>query len=363
MPNPDTDEFSNHDASAYFSDEEWKLLQKWQKELYMNVMKEIHLALISLGPLITNTVFSLRAKERQELFSADTQVYEGRHSVNVCPEPASILLDHLGVEVGEQSSDSTGGHEIISFLIKSEDTYCMDPASIKETESASRPVGYRSTYRQKKVVKSAQRLQAAAFLKANSGLKNKKSFENLDKGPNSRINLWCENYQPLKRETTYQCDNEIGDSELINLNQGSGQVCVSPKHANESHLSNSPFQNVLPSTQQHQQAHACTERETSDSLNEDLLRHMGSHAGPKPFMCGDCGKSFVRKTKLAVHQRIHTGDKPYECMFCHKTFSRKDNLNGHMRIHTGEKPYKCTHCEKRFTWKCDLKNHQKKHQP
>ena len=42
-------QISIQDAFAWFSKEEWKLLQEWQKELYRNVMKEIHQALISLG--------------------------------------------------------------------------------------------------------------------------------------------------------------------------------------------------------------------------------------------------------------------------------------------------------------------------
>ncbi|XP_078508762.1 uncharacterized protein LOC144768747 isoform X2 [Lissotriton helveticus] len=71
----------SHDASAYFSKEEWKLLHDWQKDLYMNVMKEIHQALISLGPLITTTVISLRAKEKQELCRINAQDSKGGHNI------------------------------------------------------------------------------------------------------------------------------------------------------------------------------------------------------------------------------------------------------------------------------------------
>ncbi|KAJ1190635.1 hypothetical protein NDU88_007373 [Pleurodeles waltl] len=57
------------DVVACFSEEEWKLLQCWQKELYRSVMKEIHQALISLGPLIATSVFSLRPKDSDDLCS------------------------------------------------------------------------------------------------------------------------------------------------------------------------------------------------------------------------------------------------------------------------------------------------------
>ncbi|XP_078500194.1 uncharacterized protein LOC144755288 [Lissotriton helveticus] len=57
---------------ACFSEEEWKLLQDWQKELYNNVMKEINQALISLGPLIAASVFSLRPKEKEAMCLKDS---------------------------------------------------------------------------------------------------------------------------------------------------------------------------------------------------------------------------------------------------------------------------------------------------
>ncbi|XP_078513687.1 uncharacterized protein LOC144772886 isoform X2 [Lissotriton helveticus] len=150
------------DPSPYFSAEEWKLLHEWQKELYRNVMKEIHQALLSLGPLIVTTVTSLRAKEKREMFQTENQAStrsnssksnlssnvtitdsgalvgikreeilnlnspgsaEGR-GVNSClstappnlntevclkkeEEPASIFIDHLGEEAGQSGK----GHD------------------------------------------------------------------------------------------------------------------------------------------------------------------------------------------------------------------------------------------------------------
>ncbi|XP_069087558.1 uncharacterized protein [Pleurodeles waltl] len=56
----DEDPVTFCDVVARFSEDEWKLLHLWQKDLYRNVMKEIHKVLITLGPLIATSVFSLK---------------------------------------------------------------------------------------------------------------------------------------------------------------------------------------------------------------------------------------------------------------------------------------------------------------
>nr|XP_033816417.1 zinc finger protein 282-like isoform X2 [Geotrypetes seraphini] len=38
-----------HDVAVYFSSEEWEILTDWQKELYKNVMREIHGTLVALA--------------------------------------------------------------------------------------------------------------------------------------------------------------------------------------------------------------------------------------------------------------------------------------------------------------------------
>ncbi|XP_030051370.1 protein ZNF783-like [Microcaecilia unicolor] len=49
------------DIAIYFSQEEWKDLEKWQKELYKDVMKENYQILISIGagsPAVTPDIIS-----------------------------------------------------------------------------------------------------------------------------------------------------------------------------------------------------------------------------------------------------------------------------------------------------------------
>lgn len=55
-----------HDVAIYFSQMEWKRLEDWQKELYKNVIKEIHDTLMSMGYAIDNPGILFRIKNDEK---------------------------------------------------------------------------------------------------------------------------------------------------------------------------------------------------------------------------------------------------------------------------------------------------------
>ncbi|XP_036278593.1 zinc finger protein 613 isoform X1 [Pipistrellus kuhlii] len=114
----------------------------------------------------------------------------------------------------------------------------------------------------------------------------------------------------------------------------------------------------------HEQHHTETnfpECVNSVNTNSQSLKAQRSQKTSKPHVCSECGKDFIKKSRLTDHQRVHTGEKPHGCSICGKAFSRKFRLTEHQKTHIIERRYECTACDKAFPKKSQLLTHQKTH--
>ncbi|XP_069473293.1 zinc finger protein 2-like [Ambystoma mexicanum] len=408
-----------HDAPACFSDEDWKVLKEWQKDLYRNVMKEVHQALLSLGPLIVTTVFSLRTKEKQDEDSQAVEIIHGdlitdpEESVILKSEDKLHLIQSPGAEGRERKKDSLHAGEC-----KDEDTALMGPCGAEvegrtlDPESVGRisnqelfSIKVEETLKLKNPQKS-ERQEGNDHLGTGQG---EGGYEIISFSIKEEEATSSSDYQDTERPATTNtstgngakslhmnpakcsfCDQTFTErSQLLAhlrihtkekpftcticgkcFSHRSSLIVHTKRHIGKAHydctVCGEAFA-TIPSMYRHQRTHTgerpykCTECQKSFMYSSHLYSHQKIHTGVRPYQCTECKKSFSRRSNLYSHQKSHTGERPYQCTECEKSFTRKTHLHNHQKIHAGERPYKCTKCEKTFSYDSSLHRHQKTH--
>uniref|UniRef100_A0A8C6V2Q6 C2H2-type domain-containing protein n=1 Tax=Neogobius melanostomus TaxID=47308 RepID=A0A8C6V2Q6_9GOBI len=107
-------------------------------------------------------------------------------------------------------------------------------------------------------------------------------------------------------------------------------------------------------------------KECGKILTFTLLRRLREHYEKQhnftgPYPCGQCDKSFMQLSYLAIHGRIHQGEFPYACDLCPEKFRSSNCLTVHQRKHTGEKPFLCWQCGKSYRSASELTVHMGTH--
>eukprot|EP00954_Amorphochlora_amoebiformis_P007577 588207-Amorphochlora_amoeboformis.AAC.1 len=95
-----------------------------------------------------------------------------------------------------------------------------------------------------------------------------------------------------------------------------GYPTVKPTNA----MSFKSLNSKLPSSNQNQMYY-------SVSRVEDM-------AGRKrlQYQCNFCRKNFAARSNVVVHIRTHTGEKPFVCVSCRRGFAQKSNLKRHINL-------------------------------
>ncbi|XP_078504813.1 uncharacterized protein LOC144763251 isoform X2 [Lissotriton helveticus] len=404
----ESDKVQSPNVAAYFSEAEWKLLHEWQRELYKNVMKEIHQALISLelsqccrnqlkittlkkisclkqskcGPLIAATVFSLGALEKEQVYVPHKQQLARRHSKNYCPRLQFNNTDSCIVNEDEQKTtvkqvtvtsteresrnDLIAGNEVTSpaasFPIKEEETtFSM---YLQDTEGIGSPVEVPILTHKNSInfnnKEQAHFKREVEHEEGNTGdgeldfcSKDGDYTECMETTSSCKthpiqVNMdMCQN-----SDTTDRCLREVQFENNWEFERQDTIHC-------ETAFSNASHSNVHPEIVQLVTSAKCSEQSHGVVRNAKFCTNLSDpKQSQRPYACIECNKNFSQKGELNRHNRTHTGVRPYACTECEKRFFQKGDLTTHIRTHTGEKPYTCTECHKSFNRKGNLNEHR-----
>ncbi|XP_069502210.1 zinc finger protein 431-like isoform X1 [Ambystoma mexicanum] len=353
----DTAPGSFHDFTAHFSAVEWKLLHKWQTELYEAVMKEIHKTITCLGPTIATSIFALRPKAREEpplVDHQDSKMSDSRNHFlrhdNVAPvtlfsntdDSETCFMDQQETKnwcAPISQTEKADTSSVVSFKIKEEnEPYFVDFQDSGQRESFT---GDRTMKRKMNYIESVECTEEATSVgkrkvKGNKikGFQKQKDAErhlvykcNFDVG--GGMSTLCDNEFPKKgrKSNPNLCPQKASRAKETkcdtNINHTQGPT--------ENPESQEGFEDVNPEPKMSYQSNEC--EQTVDQLKYQSQKKT-TLIVERYYSCPQCNKRFPRMSKLIRHQVTHTKEKAFQCTECGKSYNRNDSLVRHQRSHT-----------------------------
>ncbi|XP_071979314.1 uncharacterized protein [Engystomops pustulosus] len=320
--------------AVYFSDEEWEMLEEWQRELYKNMMKENYEALISLGYPTVNPNILMKIKQEEIMR------YTDQCSAGDVAQPGSAMEDYSNEEDNGLSK------------LKHGDDRCFKV----DLQSQGEVKGYLHSYNLPLVTSIEDGKLNGQVEPLSMAYTLSHCFSDGINGELYPASKWRARNISTNGFTNLPTD-ERTLSPITTVQQVDSQYTwfFCDKNLSCTDLTSKQVKSVEP------RPYKCSECDKSFTVKSNLIKHHRIHTGERPYKCSLCSKSFSRNSHLITHQRTHTGERPYKCNECDKSFIQNSVLIQHQRIHTGERPFKCDECNKSFSQKSCLIRHQRTH--
>ncbi|XP_078544499.1 uncharacterized protein LOC144829329 isoform X2 [Lissotriton helveticus] len=373
-----------HNVAVYFSEKEWKLLKEWQKELYKDVMKEIHEALLSMGHTILNRELVLQVKGKDDICCRVHQHSRDQDkSKNITPVASPDVLfqitheedfnfsDHPCSEEEDHLHSATAEKEPVShdvaFIVKKEESlaYLMDCEITDKLEHAPCLIGSNGPVSQEMRTQLPSKGPVRGNLPETlsgevSEIDSQRAAEKFQHESLHNSNMNKKSTSDLREHTFSECKTSFKKimGPVAQLNNNKAQIPDSYTNSEESCLSR-----LLPDERIYLEESfvQCPECGQSFQNPKHLIDHQKTHTVTTPCICTQCGKQFMKNSLLIIHQRTHSGERPFQCTECEKTFGNQSNLIKHQITHSWVRPYKCTECSKSFRYNSHLKLHIRTH--